>query len=126
MYLSYSGPVPSVFHILNSLGTHHREWLPSDSCRDLRYSPSRVLAQNSSDTHERKDFREPKLLHLPIYRKALNFLTWVIWFSLINNKLLMFRLPAICLQTSLYSGSSPSSEQLSRGPLKCCLQGLKS
>ena len=31
-------------------------------------------------------------MHLPIHRKVLNFLTWDIWFSLINNTLLMFRL----------------------------------
>ena len=123
--------------LLSPKGTLEGEYLRSGSCQMAAtpYGESqgnsgcekhRVLAQDSSDTHERKDFSEPKLLHLPIYRKALNSLTWVIWFSLINNNLLMFRLPAICRQTSLYSGSSPSSEQLSQGPLRCCLQGLKS
>ena len=34
----------------------------------------------------------------PIHRKVLNSLTWVIWFSLINNNLLMFSLPEIFLQ----------------------------
>ena len=39
-----------------------------------------------------KDFKEPRLLHLPIHRKVLNSLTWDVWFSLINSKLLMFQL----------------------------------
>ena len=37
------------------------------------------------------DFSEPRLLHLPQNRKALNSLTWEIWLSLIYNNLLMFR-----------------------------------
>ena len=36
------------------------------------------------------DFNEPRLLHLPVRRKALNSLTWDVWFSLINGNLLMF------------------------------------
>ena len=32
--------------------------------------------------YERNDFREPRLLHLPIHRKALNSLTQDVWFSL--------------------------------------------
>ena len=37
--------------------------------------------------------------HLPIYRKLLTSLTWDIWFSLINNNFLTFRLPAHCCKT---------------------------
>ena len=51
----------------------------------------RILAPFSWGAYQRKDFRETRLLHLPIHRKALNSLTWVIWFSLIYNHLLMFR-----------------------------------
>ena len=43
----------------------------------------------------------PRLLHLPIYRKVLNSLTWDIWLPLINNNLLMFRLPVLCCKTSV-------------------------
>ena len=32
--------------------------------------------------------------------------TWDIWFSLINNNLLVFRLPAFCCKTPLQPGSS--------------------
>ena len=62
---------------------------------------NRILAQDSWDAHERNGFSEPRLLYLPIYRKALYFLTWDIWFSLINNNLLMSRLPALCCKTSI-------------------------
>ena len=42
----------------------------------------------------------------PIDGKALNFLTWDIWFPLINKYLLTFTLPCLCYKTSLKSGSS--------------------
>ena len=61
----------------------------------------RVLAPDSWGANQRNDFSEPRLLHLPIHRKALNSLTWVIWFSLINNNFLTFRLPALYCKTSL-------------------------
>ena len=53
-------------------------------------------------TYQRNDFNEPRLLHLPIHRKTLNFLTWDIWFSLINSDLLMFWLPVLWLQKILH------------------------
>ena len=34
---------------------------------------------------ERSDSSEPRLLHLPMHKKALNALTWDIWFPLINR-----------------------------------------
>ena len=37
----------------------------------------------------------------PMHRKALNSLTWDIWFSSITNNLLMFRLSALCCKTSI-------------------------
>ena len=43
---------------------------------------------------------------IPIHRKVLNSLTWGIWFSLIINNLLMFRLAALCHKTSVQPGSS--------------------
>ena len=53
----------------------------------------------------REWFQWARLLHHPTYRKALNSLTWGIWFSIINSNLLTFRLPALCCKIPLYSGS---------------------
>ena len=113
------------YELLSPKRTLEGEYLRSGSCQmaATSYGESqgnsgcekhRILAQDSSDTHERKDLKEPKLLHLPIHKKVLNSLTWVIWFSLINNNLLMFRLPATCCQTSLYTLASllPQSSYL--------------
>ena len=61
----------------------------------------RIAAQDSWDAYERNDFTEPRLLHLPIHRKAQNSLTWYVWFSIIYNNLLMFRLSALCCKTSI-------------------------
>ena len=55
---------------------------------------NRKLALDSWDAYERNNFSEPRSLHLPIHRKALNSVTWDIWFSLVINNLLIFRLPA--------------------------------
>ena len=74
---------------------------------------------------ERNNFNELRLLHLPIHRKSLNPLTWDIWFPLINNNLLIFRLPALCYKTSIWpSPFLSSSEQFSQDHLRCCLLGL--
>ena len=43
----------------------------------------------------------------PYSEKALNSFTWDIWLSLVNNNLLMFRLPALCCKTAITPGSSP-------------------
>ena len=43
----------------------------------------------------------PDSLHLSIQRTALNSLTSEEWFSLINNNLLILRLPALCCKTSI-------------------------
>ena len=63
----------------------------------------KIIVSESWEGYERNDFSKPRLLHPPIHRKALNSLTWDIWFSLINNNLLMFRLPAPCCKTSSQS-----------------------
>ena len=59
------------------------------------------LIPDSWDAYQRNDFSMPRLLYLPIHRKALNSLTRDTWFSLINNNLLMFRLHALCKKTSI-------------------------
>ena len=53
-----------------------------------------MLAPDSSEVYESNDFGEPRLLCLPIHREVLNSLTWDTWFSLMNDNLLLLRLPA--------------------------------
>ena len=48
--------------------------------RGLRMRKYRTLTPDSGDTDQRTDFSEPRPLHLPIHRTALNSLTWDIWF----------------------------------------------
>ena len=43
--------------------------------RRLRVSKHKILTPDRYSTYQRNDFRKPNLLHLPIGRKALNFLT---------------------------------------------------
>ena len=58
--------------------------------RGFRMEKNRILALDNQGANQRNDFIEPRFLHLPIHRKALNSLTWDVWFSLINSNLLMF------------------------------------
>ena len=64
------------------------------------YGEHKIPAPDSSDAYERND-SAPRLLHLPIHRKLLTFLTWDIWFSLILRN--TFDVPITCslLQTSV-------------------------
>ena len=68
----------------------------------------RILAPDSWDAYERNDFIGPRLLHLSIHRKALNFLIQETWFSLLNNNLLMLGLPTPCCKL-LYNLTPPPS-----------------
>ena len=52
--------------------THSLQW----ALGKLRMWKHRILAPDSWDTYQRNDFSEPRLLHLPTYRKVLNSLTW--------------------------------------------------
>ena len=96
--------------------------------RGFRIEKNRILALDSSGEYQRNNFNKPRLLHLPIHRKALNSLTWDVWFSLIRINLLMFWLPVfVCLlvlqklpyilvhPSLLYDGPSALSERLSPG-----------
>ena len=98
--------------------TEGKEYLPSSSHQTAATpfgephgssgcEKHRILAPDSWDAYQRNNFSEPRLLHLPIYRKALNSFTWDVWFSLISNNLLMFRLPVLCCKTSVLPGFSP-------------------
>ena len=85
------------------------------------------LLQDIWDAYQRNDFSEPRLFHLPIHGKAPNPLTWVIWFSLINNNFWCSDyLPFVAKH--LYDLAPPltSLKQFSQGHLRCCLPGLKS
>ena len=55
--------------------------------RDVKKPRSRRLAPDSWDAYERNDFSEPRHLHFPIHKRALNSLIWDTWFSSINNNL---------------------------------------
>ena len=79
----------------------------------IQMETSRILAPERWGAYQRKDFSEPRLLHLPIQRKTLKSLTWDVWFSFINSHLLRCLLPGLCdKKTSMYPGYSfISSEQ---------------
>ena len=55
--------------------------LPMVNPEETQIWRHRILAPDRWGAYGRKDFREPRLSHLLIHRKALNFVTWDIWFS---------------------------------------------
>ena len=57
---------------------------------EFRMEKNRILTLESWDAYQRNNFNEPRLLHLPIYRKALKSLTWHAWFFVISTNLLSF------------------------------------
>ena len=78
----------------------------------------RILASDSWGAYQRNDSSDP------IHRKALNSLTWDIWFSLINNNLWRSWLPGLCCKTPIYPGFSPRLlGAVSQSYLKRCLLG---
>ena len=79
-------------------------------------SKSRIWPQ-IAEMHMR-EMISVSLVCLPIHRRALNLFMQEIWFSLINNNLLIFRLPAPCckLVYSLAPSLSFSEAALSRSP----------
>ena len=84
----------------------------------------RILGPDRQGAYQGNNFSEPRLLHLPVHRKTPSSLPWFIWFSLINNNLLLFRLLAFCCKTFISTGSSPPL--LGVGHLRYCLPSLKS
>ena len=90
----------------------------------LKVTNHRILAPESWCAYQRNDFREPRLLHLPIHRKVLHSLTWDGWFSFINSNLLMFRLPGLCCKNSYVSWLPPCIfGAVSQSDLRCCVPG---
>ena len=59
---------------------------PPDTCtlRGFRMREHRILALDSQCEYQRNDFSEPRLLYLPIHKKALNSLTSDILFLLLT------------------------------------------
>ena len=103
-------------------------WRDRGRCEKNKQT-NRIPAPESWDSCERKGFSEPRLLHLPLHRKAQNSFSWHTWFPIINN-FLMFRLPAPCRKL-LHNLTPPplpythtSSDKFSQGHLRCYLRGL--
>ena len=83
--------------------SHSLQWaLRNSGCEKCR-----TLAPDSWDARERGDCREPRLPHLPIHRKALDSLTWDIWFSLIHKNTFDVQTTCPLLQTPIQLDSSP-------------------
>ena len=92
----------------------------SSGCENTGYWSS-----DSWSAYERNGSSEPRLLHLPMYRKVLNYLTCNTWFSLINNNI--WCSVSLCFVAKLLYNLAPplaSLEQFSQGYLRCCLLGL--
>ena len=81
--------------------------------RGLRMEKSRILAPDSWGADQRNDSNEPRLLPLPIHRKALNSWTWDVWFSLMNSNLLKIWIPGFCCKDPYRSWLPPTSSQQS-------------
>ena len=105
-------------------------WQPSGCSDSLQWAlknpecdKCRILAPTSWDEYERNDSSESRLIHLPIHRKVLNYLTWDIWFSLVHINTASVHITCPLLQTSIQPDSSPptSSQQFSWGYLRSCL-----
>ena len=82
----------------------------------------RILVSDSWDTYERNGFsNEPRLLNLPIHRKALNSLTWDIWFPLIHKNSFNIQTTCLCVEKLLYNPPPPSasSNHFFQGYLRC-------
>ena len=95
-----------------------KECLPSSSLRTSTtpYSGtwrSSECGPNRWGAYQRNDFSDLQLLLLPIHRKALNTLTWGIYFSLINNNLLNVLVTCPSMQNLYISWLLPSSLQSS-------------
>ena len=86
----------------------------------------RILAPDSWGAAERDDFGEPRHLHLPIHREALNSLIWDTWFSLIHKNIFDIQTTFPLLQISIQSDTPTPPSQFPLGYLTCYLSGLKS
>ena len=111
--------MPAIKQSVTAATPKHAPW------GGLRMRKHRILAPESWGAYQRNDFSEPRLLHLPIHRKALNSLTWDVWFSLINSNLLMFWPLGLCCKNSHIPWLLPSLfRSVPQSYLRGCLPGL--
>ena len=110
-------------HLLEVNCCNHTHSAATVHPEEIRMRKRRILAPGSWGAYQRIDFSEPRLLNLPIHRKALNSLTWDVWFSLINSNPIKMLKKKNSYISQLYPylfGAVPQSY------LRCCLPGLKS
>ena len=92
-------------------------WQPSDCSYSLWWATGssgcekhRILASHSWDAYESNGFsNEPRLLNLPIHRKALNSLTLDIWFPLIHKNIFNIQTICVSIEKLLYNPAPPSA-----------------
>ena len=89
--------------------------------RGLGVEKSRILARLLRCV-SKEWFQGARSVHLPIYGKGQNSLSWDIWFSLINSNLLIFRLSGFVAKTRTYPGSPLCL--FHKSYLRCCVPGL--
>ena len=103
---------------------------PSLLCtlRRFRVEKNRILASDCWDAYQRSDSIEPRLLHLPIYRKVLNSLSSYICFLLLNSSsILRFQLPGFCFKNYyIFCLLSYLFGRVHQSYLRGCLPGLSS
>ena len=107
-------------------GTIRLQPLPEVTTEEFRMWETHILAPDSWEAYERSDFTDPGLLHLPIYTKALNSLTWDIWFPLIYKNTFDAQATCLILQISKEPDSSPCLlRAVHSGLFEMLLLGLK-
>ena len=106
-------------HLAVSLCSHPPTVYPEE----IQDEKHRILAPDRWG--ERNDFSQPWFLHLPIHRKALNSLTWDVWFSLVYSNLLMFRPPGLFCKNFYISWLLPYLfRTVPKSYLRVCILGL--
>ena len=103
--------------------TQAGNWMPASSSQSLHPSPHeytlkklrmtkyKTLALDSWGADPRTNISQPGLLKLPMLRKALNSLTWDVWFSLITSKLFRSQLPGLYCTNIHMSWLQPASSE---------------
>ena len=114
-------------HCQAHLAVSHCSHPSQCTLRKLKMIKHRILAPGSWGAYQRNDFSVARLMHLSIHRKALNSLTWEIWFNFINSNLLMFQPSGFVAKSPIYPGSPHFLfRTVSHHYLRCCVPGLTS
>ena len=92
------------------MSTKGHRWKEGAEATPSGVHPEEMLGETAQGTGFQEQrciskqwFQWAQTLHPPKHRKALDSLTSDVWFSLINNNLLMFWLPDVFLQNSYIS-----------------------